>query len=124
MREERGRIAGNITVEEPYTLWGSITGDVHVVEGGKMYVRGNIYGDLIVEFGGRVHIFGHISGSLLIKRGSKVINSGTVTGNATNDGGRLYLEAVGSVLGKIKTVRGETHEEQKNDGFEDIISGR
>lgn len=113
MREERGAIAGDVTVNEPYELWGKITGDVRVVEGGKMYVRGSIYGDLIVEAGGRVHVYGHVSGTLYVHRHAKVINSGSVAGDAINDGGRLYIERDANVLGKVKTHRGETTVEPK-----------
>ena len=115
MMEERGRIAGDVTVDEPYTLWGTINGDCRVLEGGKMYVRGAISGDLIVEFGGRVHIFGNVGGDLLIFRGAKVIHSGVIAGNATNDGGRLYVEKEARVLGKLKTKRGETTVEPQFD---------
>jgi cytoskeletal protein CcmA (bactofilin family) len=116
MREERGNVKGPITVDEPYTLWGSIFGDVRVVDGGKMYVRGNIHGDLIVDFGGRVHVFGRVTGSLLMFEGTKVINSGTIDGNATNEGGRLYVDSHGTVLGKIKTEKnGKTVVEDKLD---------
>ncbi len=108
MREERGQISGDMTVSEPYTLWGSVGGSVNVIEGGKFYLRGTIYGDLIVEFGGRVHIFGNVVGSLTVHRGAKVIHEGIVAGDATNDGGRLFIEPSGKVEGKIKTKRGDT----------------
>ncbi len=72
MIEERGQIAGNQIVSEAYTLWGSIAGEVVVIDGGKMYVRGAIYGDLTVEEGGRVHVFGNISGklSVILRKGA------------------------------------------------------
>lgn len=120
MREERGAVDGDVQVDEPYTLWGSVTGDVRVVEGGKMYVRGSIYGDLIVEFGGRVHVFGQVSGNLVLYRGSKVINSGTIQGDAINEGGRLYVDRHGNVLGKVKTHKGETTIEPKVDLSDDF----
>ena len=120
MREERGTIHGNVEVDEKYTLWGTIHGDVRVLDGGKMYVRGSIYGDLIVEFGGRVHIFGQVSGDLVLYRGTKVINSGTVQGNANNEGGRLFVDQYGTVLGKIKTHKGETHVEPKATMDDDV----
>ncbi len=114
MREERGKITGPITVDEKYTLWGSIMGDVKVVDGGKMYIRGNVYGDLIVDFGGRVHVFGQVSGNLLQFRGTKVIISGLIKGSATNSGGRLYVDQHGSILGKTKTEKdGQTTVEPK-----------
>jgi cytoskeletal protein CcmA (bactofilin family) len=108
MREERGQLAGDVVVYEPFTLWVSIGGHVRVIEGGKFYVRGAIYGNLRVEFGGRVHIFGNVAGDLLVERGAKVIHSGILGGDAINEGGRLYIEAASRILGKIKTRRGET----------------
>ena len=108
MREERGQIAGNITIAEPYTLWGTIGGDVRVTAGGKMWVRGAIYGTLTVESGGRVHVYGNISGDLIVHANSKVIHSGMVMGDAINRGGRLYVDVNGTVKGKVKTKSGET----------------
>ncbi|HEX8523079.1 MAG TPA: polymer-forming cytoskeletal protein [Tepidisphaeraceae bacterium] len=108
MREERGTIAGDYTVKEPLTLWGSVGGNVHVVEGGKFYLRGAVYGDVICEYGGRMHIFGRVTGSLTVQRGAKVIHSGVLGGDATNEGGRLYIENTAVITGKVKTIKGET----------------
>ena len=108
MREERGRINGDVVIYERYTLWGTIHGFVRVLDGGKFWQRGNVQGDMTVEYGGRVHIFGNLTGDLFVARGAKVIVSGTVGGAATNDGGRLYIEPEGNVLGKINTKRGDT----------------
>ncbi|MEM6315423.1 MAG: hypothetical protein AAF743_15135 [Planctomycetota bacterium] len=114
MKEERGRIQGDAVIAERYTLWGTIVGDVRVLDGGKFWMRGSIQGELIVEYGGRVHIFGQVSGGLFVARGAKVIVSGLVHGGATNDGGRLFIEPDGRVLGKITTKRGDT---VKKDGL-------
>jgi predicted acyltransferase (DUF342 family) len=107
MREERGQIAGDVLIYEQYTLWGNIGGNVRVIQGGKFYVRGAVYGNITVEFGGRVHIFGNVTGKLILERGAKVIHSGVIAGTITNDGGRLFVDHLGKVMGKIKT---------KNDG--------
>ena len=108
MREERGHVKGNVVIDEPYTLWGSIAGNVTAVKGSKFYMRGAIYGDLTVLHGGRVHVYGNITGDLNVKDGAKVIHSGVLGGNATNMGGRLYIENTAQINGKIKTVKGET----------------
>lgn len=113
MREERGTLAGPLVVHEPLTLWGSVGGDVIVVEGGKFYMRGSIYGNLIVEYGGRVHVFGNITGNLKVARGSKVIHSGTIVGDAVNEGGRLFVDSIATIQGKVKTLKGETRVEPK-----------
>jgi predicted acyltransferase (DUF342 family) len=113
MREERGQLAGPLVVHEPYTLWGSVGGTVTVVEGGKFYMRGSIYGNLNVEYGGRVHIFGTVTGNLKVARGTKVIHSGILMGDAINEGGRLYVDAMAKIRGKVKTLKGETKIEPK-----------
>lgn len=108
MLEERGTIAGDWTVSEPVTLWGTVGGNVTVAEGGKLYLRGAVYGDILVEWGGRLHIFGRVAGSLAVKRGAKVIHSGMLGGDAVNHGGRLYIENTATINGKVKTLKGET----------------
>ena len=113
MREERGQIAGNQIIAEAFTLWGSIAGDIVVIDGGKMYARGAIYGKLSVEEGGRVHIFGNVSGDLVVSEGAKVIVSGIVGGDCTNNGGRLYIDETARVLGRVKMKKGETKIDSK-----------
>lgn len=108
MREERGNLAGNILINEPYTLWGSIAGTVTALQGSKFYMRGTIYGDLDAEMGGRIHVLGNITGNVTVKPGSKVIIGGAIGGDVINFGGRLYIEATCQVLGKVKTHAGDT----------------
>ena len=108
MREERGLLTGNQIFSEPIDFLGSVSGDLHIVAGGKVYLRGNVYGNLTVTHGGRVHIFGQVTGDLTVKEGAKVIHSGIIGRDAINRGGRLYIEPAGKVLGKIKTKDGET----------------
>jgi hypothetical protein len=112
MREERGTISGDLIVYEPFTLWGSIGGNVRVVQGGKFYVRGAIYGDLLVEYGGRVHIFGNVTGNLRVENGTKVIHSGIIGKDAINEGGRLFIEPMAKVMGTVKTKAGETKDDR------------
>lgn len=99
-------------VFEPYTLWGSIGGDVTVIQGGKFWMRGAVYGNLTVEYGGRVHIYGNVTGNLTVMRGAKVIHSGVVGGNALNDGGRLYIESMAKILGSLDSIGGETKDDR------------
>ena len=73
----------------------------------KFYMRA-IYGNLNVFRGGRVHVFGNVSGNLTLVEKTKVIHSGTLGGDALNQGGRLYIDATAKVLGKVKTLEGET----------------
>jgi cytoskeletal protein CcmA (bactofilin family) len=107
MREERGNIAGNFTIAEPYTLWGSIVGTVTAAQGSKFYLRGAIYGDLNVAPGGRVHVLGNISGNVVVSEKAKLVLGGAVGGNVTNlSGGRLFIEATAKVLGRVRTHDG------------------
>ena len=75
MREERGTLNGNQVISEAVDLWGTISGNVTVVDGGKMYVRGAIYGHLKVAHGGRVHIYGNVSGNLNL--GGQIFDTGS-----------------------------------------------
>ena len=106
MREERGQLSGDVVIYEPFTLWGSAGGHVKVIEGGKFYLRGTIYGNLHVEFGGRVHIFGNVVGNLTVDKGAKVVHSGIISGDAINNGGRLFIESMAEVRGKVKDREG------------------
>ena len=108
MREERGQIAGDVIVYEPFTLWGGIGGDVKVIERGKLYIRGAVYGDVVVEYGGRMHIFGRVTGNVTVHRGAKIIHSGVVGGDLINEGGRIFIDHVAKIMGKVKTEKGET----------------
>ena len=114
MREERGRLAGDQLIFEPVELWGSVGGNVRVIEGGKFYVRGAVYGDLTIEDGGRCHVFGNVTGSITVKEGAKVIHSGVAGGDVINEGGRLVVDAMAKVMGKIRTKSGETKLEGKH----------
>ncbi len=108
MREERGTLNGNQVISEALDLWGTISGNVTVVDGGKMYVRGAIYGHLRVAHGGRVHIYGNVSGNLTVLEGAKVIHSGVLGGDAINEGG-----GSARVLGRGRTESGETKVDSK-----------
>ena len=101
-----------MVVYEPFTLWGSVGGNVSVIKDGKFYHRGSIYGNLTVENGGRVHVFGNITGDLVVKEGAKVIVSGIIGGDAVNEGGRLFVEKAAQVTGRVKAHAGETKLQQ------------
>jgi len=113
MREERGQVPGDVVVYEPFTLWGSVGGNVTVIAGGKLYVRGAVYGNMIVEKGGRVHILGIVSGDLNVHEGAKVIVSGQVGGNAVNLGGRLHIDAKAQIHGRVKAKEGKTEDKRE-----------
>ena len=111
MREERGQIAGDLTVSDKLDLWGNVSGDVIVVEGGKLYARGSILGNLIVQYGGRVHVYGQVHGDIHLFDNTKLIHSGRVAGDVINDGGRLFIEQKSQINGKVKTKSGKTEYE-------------
>ena len=113
MREERGQIPGDVVVYEPFTLWGSIGGNVKVIKGGKFYVRGAIYGNMEVEPGGRVHVLGVVSGDVTVHPDAKLIVSGQIGGNLVNRGGRVTIDSAAKVHGRIKSKDGDTLVEEK-----------
>ena len=89
-------------------MWGSVGGNVTVIDGGKFYLRGTIYGSLFVAPGGRVHIFGQVLKDVILVERTKVIHSGVVGGDVINEGGRLLIERCSKVGGKVKARSGET----------------
>ncbi len=95
-------------VKESTELWGSVAGNVRVTRGVKFYMRGAVYGDLTIEAGGRCHVFGNVSGNLIVHEDTKVIHSGVVGKDIINEGGRLVVEAISKVMGKVRTKSGET----------------
>jgi hypothetical protein len=121
MREERGNIKGDVVVNELYTLWGMVVGNIRVIAEGKFYLRGSIYGNLTVEPGGRVHIFGNLQGKLFVMKKSKVIHSGNIGGDVVNTGGRLFIERIAKIGGKVKTKSGDTIYEAKYDKNSRIV---
>jgi cytoskeletal protein CcmA (bactofilin family) len=104
MRELRQTIHGDVVIDYECNLWSAVNGDMRVVEGGKVHVRGNVGGDLIVDSGGRAHVLGTVGGNLMMFRASKVVVSGVVVGNATNKDGRLFIGKNARVLGRRKTM--------------------
>jgi cytoskeletal protein CcmA (bactofilin family) len=108
MRDERGQLIGDMTIGEPYTLWGTIGGNVTAVAGSKFYVRGSIFGNLTVDQGARVHVFGHVSGDVVVMERAKMVHSGVIGGNAINRGGRLLIDETAKVMGKVRTESGQT----------------
>lgn len=108
MREERGTIEGDVVVYEEFTLWGTIVGNVQVINGGRLYVRGAVYGNLTVDRGGRCHILGRVSGQVRLMKYTKTINNGLIGGDLVNEGGRYFGEAESRIMGKVKTISGET----------------
>jgi predicted acyltransferase (DUF342 family) len=113
MREERGKLNGDVVINELYTLWGMIVGEVKVVAGGRLYLRGSIYGDLILEDGARAHIFGNVQGKVTVLEGAKIVHSGVVGGDIINRGGRVFIDQTAKVMGKVKTKEGQTTFEPK-----------
>jgi len=108
MRDERENLTGDVKIDEPCTLWGTVVGNVRVVDGGRFYLRGRVYGTVHVEAGGRAHLLGSVQGDLVLERHTKVILSGVVGHNAINRGGRLYVQPNATILGTVKTESGKT----------------
>ena len=118
MRELREKIYGDVVIDYSCDLAGGcgVSGDMKVIDGGKVHIRGHVGGDLIVDDGGRAHVLGRVDGNVMMFRGSKVVISGVIGGNVTNKDARLYINKNGRVLGRRKTV-GKYAETQIEDDF-------
>ena len=75
-------------IDKPGTvITGIITGDVLVAAGGELTLRGTITGNLEVATGGEAHISG-----------------GVVQGLVKNDGGTLWINHGGTVVGELRST--------------------
>jgi cytoskeletal protein CcmA (bactofilin family) len=89
MREERGTIYGDLTVEDDLVLRSMVTGNVIVADGAHLELRGLIGGALRVDAGGVAAVHGTVSGPI-VNAGSVEV-WGMVHGSIEDVGGRLLL---------------------------------
>jgi hypothetical protein len=88
VREEHGKVEGDLLVTENLDLHGMVTRNVTVANGATLLLHGMICGDLVLEKGGNVDLFG------------------TVGGDVTNHGGILRIYGV--VSGDLYRLAGTT----------------
>src|ERR1700733_8922198 len=103
MRKERNKIVGDQTINELYTLWGMIVGNVTVVEGGKLYLRGSIFGSLSIAPGGRAYFFGWVRGAVAAEKKARLLDRGSVVGHLISRGGRIHFDLAPKTGGKVTT---------------------
>lgn len=90
MPVERGKLEGPLEIGDQLQLDGMATGDVTVLSGGHLILRGICGRNLIIEKDGKVDLYG------------------TVIGDVLNRGG--VLEVMGTIRGHLETVEsGDTH---------------
>jgi cytoskeletal protein CcmA (bactofilin family) len=85
MRQEHGKIDGDLLLAEDLELRGMVTGTITVSAGKSLALYGMCGGDLVIEAGARASI------------------DGTVAGNVTNNG---IVEVRGMVLGSVQSQNG------------------
>ncbi len=88
MDTEFGKIDGDLTLSKSLVLFGMITGDITVVEGGQLTLHGMC------------------CRSLILRKGSRVTLHGTVCGNVLNEAG--VLDVYGTIIGALHTTGGQT----------------
>ena len=88
MRQEYGKIEGNLTVTDELVLFGMCVGNI------------------VVESGATLHLYGMCTGNINVRAGGKAILDGMCTGNVLNSGG--VLEIKGTVTGALRKEAGTT----------------
>jgi cytoskeletal protein CcmA (bactofilin family) len=86
VRQEHGKIDGNVAVSDTLTLFGMCTGNVVVENGGVLVLHGMCSGNVKVEAGGEAQIRGMVSGNV-VNNGGLVEIWGMVTGNVDEHDG-------------------------------------
>ena len=93
MKAEHGKIEGNVIVNEEWSLFGMVTGNISIQTGGQLYLHGMCCENVVLYEGSRVFIYG------------------IVTGNVYNRGG--YLEVYGMIIGNLHDEEGKTYVDNK-----------
>jgi cytoskeletal protein CcmA (bactofilin family) len=101
VREERGKIEGNLTVSDALTVQGMVTGSITVQQGGSLELHGMCCGNLTVEPGANASTFGMVCGKVLNLGGQLAIN-GMVTSAMTCQAGETTLGPDSRVMGGIE----------------------
>ena len=88
MTIQYGRVEETLELSERYTLHGTTTESIFVLEGGILALHGVCEGDVVVESEGEAYIYG------------------TVEGNVANQGG--HVEIYGTVEGTVQKTDQDT----------------
>lgn len=99
MNSEYGKIEGDFVVVKDFQLYGMITGNALVKNGGLLQLHGTVAKDLIVEEGGKAVINGTVRGNV-INHGGVVDIYGVVNGNVN---GHATIDANAVVQGVVNT---------------------
>jgi len=97
MRVEHGKIEGDLSIYEHFTLHGMITGTLTVKDGGQVMLHGMVSRDLILDPGSKVDLHGTVTGNVL-NRGGQLRVFGTINGSIREEGGSTVVEP-GAVVG-------------------------
>jgi len=100
MKTENGKIDGNHTVSEAFTLYGMVTGSIHVVRGGSLQLHGMCNGNLVVDQGGTAMVFGMVVSD--IRNQGTIEVRGTVKGSVFTRGANFQKAPGAVILGTIE----------------------
>lgn len=87
MKAEYGTVMGDLQVSGPYTLYGMVTGDIEVVEGGVLDLNGMCQGQVRVLPGSTATVRGTV-GRGVVNAGGTVAIHGSVHGGVSRTSGR------------------------------------
>ena len=91
MREIRGKIEGDILVEEDSLFTGMVAGNMRVTSNRTVEIRGMLCGDLLAEDGATITINGMVDGAVIAEEGSTVEINGMVDGVDRNNGASVSI---------------------------------
>jgi cytoskeletal protein CcmA (bactofilin family) len=86
LREEAGKVDGDLTLGEDLVLKGMVTGDVYVPRGQRLELFGMVCGDLKLDPGASAVVHGMVLGS--VTNGGDLEIWGVVNGTVDDVGGR------------------------------------
>jgi cytoskeletal protein CcmA (bactofilin family) len=99
LREEAGKVEGDLTLGDDLILRGMVTGDVSVPRGRRLELFGMICGDVKLEPGASAAVRGMVLGSVI--NGGDLDVWGTIEGTVEDAGGRSTLHPGAVVHGAL-----------------------
>lgn len=101
MREEHGKIDGDLIVSDLVTLHGMVTGKIVVRDGGSLTLQGICARNLEVEAGGTARMQGIVGGTVT-NHGGKISIEGIVKGSIACPKGITEIDSRSMILGGIQ----------------------
>lgn len=102
MEIEHGKIEGNYNINCDFTLYGMITGNAYIKDGGRLELKGMICQNLTIEEGGELTLNGMVCGNV-INKGGKIAVYGMILGSLSSFAGETYVDPKASIGTKSMT---------------------